>query len=182
MYSTLTSAIQSYADGFVAINAQYTPSGGALSEQYSKSDGSPASAANLSWSYASALTAFNARSGLLSNSWGAEGLTVPASCERNAGPTVSVTFNVVAYTTWGENIFVTGSVFGLSNWEPSYSVALSAATYPTWSVTVSLPANTAIQYKYIRKETNGTIEWESDPNNSFDTPASGSITLNDNWR
>jgi glucoamylase len=182
MYSTLMSAIQSYADGFVLTNAKYTPSGGALSEQYDKSTGTQVSAANLSWSYASALTAFNARAGLLSNPWGAKGLTVPATCLRNAGPTVTVTFNVQADTTFGENIFVTGSVFGLSNWEPSYSVAMSASNYPTWSVTIILPANTAIQYKYIRKETDDSIEWESDPNNSFTTPASGSITLNDTWR
>jgi len=181
-YSTLTSAIKSYADGFVAINAQFTPSNGGLAEQYSKTDGSPTSAADLTWSYASALTAFNARNGLLSSSWGAKGLTVPASCQRNAGPTVSVTFNVQANTTFGENVFVTGSVFGLSNWEPSYAIAMSAANFPTWSATVVLPANTAIQYKYIRKETDGSIVWESDPNNGFTTPASESTTLNDSWR
>lgn len=95
---------------------------------------------------------------------------------------MSATFNVVANTTFGENIFLTGSVFGLSNWEPSYSVALSSANYPTWSVTVTLPAGTAVQYKYIRKETDGSVVWESDPNNGFTTPSSGSTTRNDSWR
>jgi len=180
-YTTLTSALKTYADGFVALNAKYTPSNGGLAEQYGKSNGSPLSAADLTWSYASALTSFNARKGLLSNSWGAKGLTVPASCQRNAGATVTVTFNVEATTTPRENIFLTGSVFGLSNWEPSYSVAMSSTNYPTWSATVTLPAGTAIEYKYIRKESDGSVQWESDPNNSFTTSSSGSTTRNDSW-
>jgi hypothetical protein len=39
-----------YADGYMSIVEEYTPSGGALAEQFSKSDGTPLSAANLTWS------------------------------------------------------------------------------------------------------------------------------------
>jgi glucoamylase len=46
---------------------------------------------------------------------------------------------------------------------------------------VSLPANTAVQYKYIRKN-NGAVTWSSDPNFQITTPASGSATENDSWR
>jgi len=181
-YTSLTSAIKAYADGFVSLNAKYTPSNGGLAEQFDKSSGAPLSAADLTWSYASALTAFNARKGLLSSSWGAKGLSVPGGCVRNAGASVSVTFNVQANTTLGENIFLTGSVFGLSNWEPSYAVAMSSANYPTWSATVELPVGTAVEYKYIRKESDGSVQWESDPNNGFTTPTSGSTTRDDSWR
>lgn len=47
--------------------------------------------------------------------------------------------------------------------------------------TVNLPADTAIQYKYIRID-NGQVTWESDPNNAVTTGASGAQTLNDVWR
>ena len=100
-YSTLTSAIKSFADGFVAIHAQYTPSDGELAEQYSKSNGAPTSAVDLTWSYAAALTGFAARGGSLPASWGAAGLTVPSTCSSYAGQTVEVTFNVDATTVWG---------------------------------------------------------------------------------
>ena len=102
-YSTLTSAIRAYADGFVALNAKYTPSNGGLAEQYSKSDGTPVSAVDLTWSYASALTAFQARGGTVSPSWGAQGLTAPATCSTSggSGPTVAVTFTVNATTVFG---------------------------------------------------------------------------------
>jgi glucoamylase len=98
IYTNLTTAIKSYADDFVQIVAKYTPSGGGLAEQYSKSDGTPLSAVDLTWSYASAITAFQARNGTVPASWGASGLTVPSECLTNA---VAVTFNVQATTVFG---------------------------------------------------------------------------------
>ena len=60
-------------------------------------------------------------------------------------------------------------------------IGTSIDSMRTRIVTVNLPANTNIQYKYLRK-LNGQVTWESDPNNSFTTPASGSYTLDDSWR
>ncbi|TFY52909.1 hypothetical protein EVG20_g10351 [Dentipellis fragilis] len=210
-YTTLTGAAKAFADGFIAVNAKYTPSGGGLAEQYSRSNGQPVSAVDLTWSYASALTAFGARAGTTTASWGAKGLVVPSTCSSGggggggggggSGNTVSVTFNVQATTVFGgaclmcvfaagwcwtgwdgtENIYLTGSVSQLKNWSPGNALLLSAANYPTWSITVDLPASTAVQYKYIRKF-NGKVTWESDPNMQLTTPASGSFTENDTWR
>ncbi|KAI1794915.1 glucoamylase [Ganoderma leucocontextum] len=184
-YSTLTSAIKTFADGFLEVNSKYTPSNGGLSEQFDKSSGSQLSASDLTWSYAAALTAFSARSGKTYASWGAAGLTLPTTCGGNSGggggSTVSVTFNVQATTVFGENIYITGSVDALQDWSPDNALILSAANYPIWSITVSLPASTVVQYKYIRKY-NGQVTWESDPNDSITTPASGSFIQNDTWR
>ncbi|TRM63293.1 glycoside hydrolase family 15 and carbohydrate-binding module family 20 [Schizophyllum amplum] len=77
-YTTLTGAVRDWADGFLEVLASFTPSDGSLAEQVDKSSGSPTSAADLTWSYASAITAFNARDGFTPASWGASGLT--ASC------------------------------------------------------------------------------------------------------
>ncbi|TFY76736.1 hypothetical protein EWM64_g7278, partial [Hericium alpestre] len=77
-YTALIPAIKDFADGFIAVVAEYTPADGSLSEQYSRSDGRPVSAVDLTWSYASALTAFEARAGIVTKSWGAKGLTVPS--------------------------------------------------------------------------------------------------------
>ncbi|KAF8267404.1 glucoamylase [Lactarius quietus] len=187
-YPQLTSAIKTFADGFVEVAAKYTPSNGGLSEQYDKGTGAPLSAVDLTWSYASVLTAGASRAGVESASWGASGLDVPAVCVPNPGPQVSnpgpqvaVTFNVQATTQFGENIFLTGSDDALQNWSPITALPLSNPNYPMWSITVNLPANSNIQYKYIRKF-NGQVTWESDPNNAFTTPADGNYTLNDSWR
>ncbi|KAI9573669.1 glycoside hydrolase family 15 protein [Boletus coccyginus] len=180
-FTSLTNAIRNLADGFIAIAAQYTPSGGALSEQYSRNNGAPLSAIDLTWSYAAALTVFAARAGKTSASWGAQGLSVSSSCLTSNAPTVSVAFNVNATTIPGENIYLTGSVSALTKWGTLNPILLSSANYPIWSTTVNLPANTKIQYKYIRIY-NGQVTWEPDPNNAFTTGASGAQTLSDVWR
>ena len=59
-------------------------------------------------------------------------------------------------------------------------LSLRIANEPSLA-TVNLPANTQIQYKYIRIY-NGAVTWESDPDNEFTTAPSGAQTLDDVWR
>jgi glucoamylase len=179
-YLQLTSAVKSFADGFVEIAAKYTPSNGGLSEQFDKGTGQPLSAADLTWSYASVLTAAASRGGVKA-SWGASGLIVPSVCVPNPGPQVTVTFNVNATTVFGENIFLAGSIDALEDWSTDNALLLNPANYPTWSINVTLPANTYMQYKYIRKYIK-KVTWESDPDRELNTPGSGHITLDDTWR
>ncbi|KAF8594589.1 glycoside hydrolase [Ceratobasidium sp. AG-I] len=93
-----------------------------------------------------------------------------------------ITFQEYAETVYGDNIFVIGSIPALGAWAPENSIALSAASYPTWVASVPIPAGTSFSYKYIRKTANGTILWESDPNRSASTPSSGTVVVNDSWR
>jgi glucoamylase len=97
----LVNAIRDYADGFLVVNAKYTPADGSMAEQYGREDGAPLSAKHLTWSYASALSAFAARDGTSPASWGAKGLKVPTVCESNTMPMIKATFRVVAVTVWG---------------------------------------------------------------------------------
>jgi glucoamylase len=138
-YKALVKAISAYADGYIALNAKYTPADGSLTEQFNKTTGVPASAVHLTWSYASALTAFYARdASLIPTSWGAKDLKVPSVCLPGPPqPTAKVTFNVVATTVEGESIFIVGSVDELKNWSPPNGIALSSAKYPTWSGTLT---------------------------------------------
>jgi alpha-amylase len=95
--------------------------------------------------------------------------------------TVSVSFNATVTTWFGQNVYVVGSIPALGSWNTGASIALSAATYPVWRVTASLPANTYVEYKYIKKDPDGTIEWESGGNRSY-TTGTTSVTLNDTWK
>jgi alpha-amylase len=96
--------------------------------------------------------------------------------------TVAVSFAENATTFFGQNVFVVGSIPALGNWNPASAVPLSSATYPVWRGTVNIAGNTAFQYKYIKKNPDASVTWESDPNRSYTTGASGSVTLNDIWR
>jgi alpha-amylase len=98
-------------------------------------------------------------------------------------------FEKLVTTTYGENIYLTGSLSQLGNWDTSSAIALSASKYtssnPEWYVTVTLPVGTSFQYKFFKKESDGSIVWESDPNRSYTVPAGcagTSVTMSDTWR
>jgi len=95
---------------------------------------------------------------------------------------VPVMFYEGATTADGEHIFVVGSLPQLGNWDPSNAIPLDATSYPVWGATAYLPPNIAFQYKFIRKESNGSVVWESDPNRQDTTPASGTQLILTSWR
>ncbi|HKT03993.1 MAG TPA: carbohydrate-binding module family 20 domain-containing protein [Rugosimonospora sp.] len=111
----------------------------------------------------------------------ASGATTLASTWNGSTSTVGVTFNATATTWYGQNVYVVGSVGALGNWNTASAVALSSANYPVWSVTVSLPVSTSFEYKYIKKDPDGTIEWESGANRSY-TTGSSAATLTGTWQ
>jgi glucoamylase len=93
-----------------------------------------------------------------------------------------VTFNVLATTILGEDIYIVGSVDELRNWNPENGVPLDASNYPTWTTHVNITADTRVEYKYIRRQ-NGATTWESDPNRVIETPGDKqSLVVNDTWR
>jgi glucoamylase len=235
-YSSIVSAVKTYADGYMSIAEQYAYTNGSMSEQFSKSDGTPESARDLTWSYAALLTANMRRNSVVPPSWGeTSASSVPGQCYATSAtgtystatntnwpstltggssstttsvtttsrttttskttttcttPTsVAVTFNVIATTTYGENIKLAGSIAGLGSWDTSNAIALSADKYTSsnhlWYVTKTLPAGQVIQYKYIRVESDGSTKWESDPNRSYTVPAAcatTAVTVSDTWR
>jgi glucoamylase len=84
-YTSLTGAVQTYADGFFSVVQQYTPSNGSLAEQFTRDDGAPISARDLTWSYAAFLTASDRRSGIVPASWGASSANkVPSQCQGSS--------------------------------------------------------------------------------------------------
>ncbi len=95
---------------------------------------------------------------------------------------VAASFNANVTTSYGQNVFVVGDVAELGGWDPAKAVALSPTSYPVWKATVSLPAGTAVSYKYVKKNPDGSVTWESDPNRSFTTPSGGAVTRDDTWR
>jgi len=96
------------------------------------------------------------------------GSTVPAVAiytgQKIAAATCSVTFTVSnAATVVGQNLYVVGNQTALGNWTPASGSALtiqgSGANVP-WTGTVAVPANTAIQYKYVKWNGSSAV-WEA---------------------
>ncbi|KAJ4293534.1 hypothetical protein N0V90_008817 [Kalmusia sp. IMI 367209] len=187
-YAKLENAVLDYADGFVETALKYTPENGALAEQYNREDGTPLSARDLTWSYASFVTMRGARLAATSEyaqvpSWGAPSdPQIPGTCSAgsvkgtykpavDAGApadspacTYLVTFNVNATTFFGENVYLFGNSTDLGDWEVGDALGGSADDYtssrPLWTFTVELPADAELQYKYLRKEPSGEVLYE----------------------
>ncbi|RZS87232.1 alpha-amylase [Motilibacter rhizosphaerae] len=105
----------------------------------------------------------------------------PTPTPTSSTGTVQATFSVNATTTYGQGVYVVGSIPALGSWDPSKAVALSSAAYPVWRGSVTLPAGTPFQYKYVKKDASGTVTWETTGNRSVTTPASGSVGFSDSW-
>ncbi|KKK16279.1 hypothetical protein P175DRAFT_0503862 [Aspergillus ochraceoroseus IBT 24754] len=103
--------------------------------------------------------------------------------------TVSVVFDELIKTTYGETVYMVGSIAQLGDWDADDAVALSASAYtssnPLWRVTISLAVGTSFEYKFIIKKKDGSVVWESDPNRSYTVP-SGCVgttpTASSSWR
>ncbi|KAL0256741.1 glycoside hydrolase 15 protein [Diplodia seriata] len=225
-FVAIVNAVKAYADGFVGVVQTYTPADGSLSEQFSRDDGTPLSAPDLTWSYAAFLTAAARRDSVVPASWNAESADdVPAACAAGSAsgtyasatntvfptgittgvpgttttttaptttttpptstttaptttttgttcPTsVAVTFSVIASTSFGESIVLTGDAAALGSWAPANGKALSADKYTAsnnlWYGVVDLAPGASVAYKYVRESSDGVWTWESDPNHKF---------------
>ncbi len=104
-------------------------------------------------------------------------LLLPLSLARaQLGPRQSVTFSINQTTTVGKSVFLLGNLPELGNGDLRQAVKLDPTAYPTWRVTVSIPADRAYTYQfYLRDDAPGRT---SDATNGtpIGTLASGSTS------
>ncbi|KAK3320493.1 starch binding domain-containing protein [Cercophora scortea] len=138
------------------------------------SGGSSSSSSKTSTAAATTLQTSTKASTSVSTTTSAAATTTTATACTPAA-TIAVTFNELVTTTYGQTIKVVGSIAQLGSWSTSSAIALSASQYtaasPLWAQTISLPAGTTFQYKFIKVATDGTVTWESDPNRSYTVPS-----------
>jgi glycosidase len=104
-----------------------------------------------------------------------------------SGAQVPVTFTVTnaSPTSFGDNIYLTGSVPELGGWSTSPSVAIGpmlAPNYPTWFVTASVPACATVQFKFIKITAGGAVTWENGANHGYTAPCSGTGATTVGWQ
>ncbi|CAM1503871.1 Fc.00g014620.m01.CDS01 [Cosmosporella sp. VM-42] len=135
-YTTLIDAISTYADGYVNVVANYAASNGSLSEQFSKSNGTPLSAHDLTWSYASFLTSADRRAGIVPPSWADDSANaVPDSCR---GTSVQGSYSSATATSFPPSQTpITGTVP-----PPTSTTSTSKTTTPTSCATATSVAVT----------------------------------------
>lgn len=108
---------------------------------------------------------------------------VPAgTVNPQPGDKIPVTFTIYkGYTYYGQNIYIVGNCDELGNWNTDQGAGPgSCPNYPTWTVTVDLPANQTIEFKAIKKD-GSNIEWQSGNNRVYTVPASGTGSFTMDW-
>ena len=91
-----------------------------------------------------------------------------------SGDQNQIIFHVNASTNYGENIYLVGSIPEVGSWNTNNCTeVMMCPNYPQWFLPVSVPAGTTFQFKFIRKDANGNVTWESCSNRTI-TSASGS--------
>ena len=135
--------------------------------------------ANLQYS----ITPANNTSSSAASSVASSSSSAPASSSSAAsstGASVSVSFTCQNGTTYsGQSVYVVGNSAALGSWTAASAIKLNPTSYPTWTGTIQLPANTAVEWKCLKREENNAaagVVWENGSNNSLNT-GSATTTL-----
>jgi alpha-amylase len=101
---------------------------------------------------------------------------------------VAVTFIGRKATNFGDTLKLSGSIPQLGSWNAANAIELSAVGYtaqnPAWSGTVTLPAGSSLQYKFIVVTNSGQVMWEGDPARGYTVPrgCASAVTVSGSWQ
>lgn len=91
----------------------------------------------------------------------------------------TVHFSIQSPTGLGQKVYLVGDHPQLGAWVPQSGVEMSAQSDSVWTATVSLPAGTSYQYKYVKIDQAGNVAWEGSTNRALITPAGGTLAVKD---
>jgi glycogen operon protein len=121
------------------------------------------------------------------STWGLQArstLVLAARSCSDAQPT-RVDFTVYGYSTsMGEDLYVVGNVAELGNWDPDKAVKLNYVSSNQWTGPVFFTDSqgSSIQYKFIRINSSGGVQWEGGSNRSYSVPSSGNTSTSGTWQ
>lgn len=81
-----------------------------------------------------------------------------------------------ATTEYGQSVYLVGNCVELGNWDtskaigPFYNATETIASYPDWFFDVSVPEGYNLEFKFIKKDADGNVIWESGTNHAYTVP------------
>lgn len=81
-----------------------------------------------------------------------------------------------ATTEYGQSVYLVGNCVELGNWDtskaigPFYNATETIASYPNWFFDVSVPEGYNLEFKFIKKDADGNVIWESGTNHAYTVP------------
>jgi alpha-glucosidase len=124
---------------------------------------------------------FNAGNNLILAKTGSQSVTATKALTFTLNITAPLLVTFVCnngLTTWGQSVYVSGNIPALGSWVPGQAVKLNPnGPYPAWTGTITVPSNTAIQWKCIKRPENADnpVVWQPGSNNAFTSPTSGNV-------
>lgn len=109
-----------------------------------------------------------------------------ASFKVLTGSQTAVRFIIQNATTeYGQNIYLVGNCLELGNWDtskaigPFYNATETIASYPNWFFDVTVPEGYDLEFKFIKKDADGNVIWESGANHTYTVPtgATGEVSV-----
>jgi len=74
----------------------------------------------------------------------------------------------------------------LGNWDTAQAVGPFfnevEYEYPDWYYDLSVPAGTDLEFKFIKKDGDGNVTWESGDNRTYTTPADSTGEYDGTWK
>ena len=113
------------------------------------------------------------------DSWIKDGVITAEKPENKLIPVSFVIKNATTYM--GQDVYIAGNIAELGSWNTANAIKTAISEYPTWTVTVNLPAGETIQFKGIKKDSSGKVVWESGSNHTYTVPSTGSGVVTVNW-
>jgi cyclomaltodextrin glucanotransferase len=80
------------------------------------------------------------------------------------------------HTNSGQSVYVVGANELVGNWDPALAIKLDPTSYPTWTGTITIPAQTSFEWKCIKRDEivpSQNLVWQGGANNALSTPANG---------
>lgn len=91
-----------------------------------------------------------------------------------------------AETDYGTSIYLVGNTQELGNWDVDKAIGpffnQVMYQYPSWYYDIGVPAGQEIEFKFVKKDSQGNVTWESGTNRTYSTPTTGTDTIQFNWR
>ena len=93
-----------------------------------------------------------------------------------------------AETEYGSNVYIVGNVEELGGWNPKKAVGpffnntTNIVEYPDWFYDINVPADTDIEFKFIKKDSQGNVIWESGENHTFTTGHKTTEKIDVDWQ
>jgi len=105
-------------------------------------------------------------------------LVTTASAEEKQ---VKCTFQVARQVEFGSELFVTGSAYGMGQWDVQFAPTMTWTEGHVWSCSVDIPENTDVEFKYVVRNKKSELHWEPFKHNRTVSVASAPIIITADW-